>query len=188
MRIDNVSLMRYIQQLNLEKMNRPTIGFQFNTASELSIQQRLRSQIQGYRSTLLQIYNGIGLLNTADAGLESIAAAIQRARELAVQASNSTLTENERSLLQQEYSEILQGIKRTIQQTTYNNQRILEGGSFVVQTGANEGQNIAVNIPNLKEVLSRLFETNISTDAQKALETIEQTLESVSQIRGSIGA
>ncbi|MDK2785633.1 MAG: flagellin [Thermotoga sp.] len=186
MRIDNVSLVRYIEQLYPERTNRTV--YRFNSVSELSIQQRLRSQIEGYRSTLSQIYSGIGLLNTADAGLESITAAIQRARELAVQASSSTLTENERSLLQEEYSRILQGIRRTIQQTTYNNRRILEGENLVVQTGPNEGQNITLNIPDLRETLSKLFETDISRDSQQALRTIDQVLEEVSQTRGNIGA
>ncbi|WP_231555977.1 hypothetical protein [Thermotoga neapolitana] len=60
MRIDNVSLVRYIEQLYPERTNRTV--YRFNSVSELSIQQRLRSQIEGYRSTLSQIYSGIGFL------------------------------------------------------------------------------------------------------------------------------
>ncbi|KHC91204.1 MULTISPECIES: flagellin [unclassified Thermotoga] len=192
MRVNDVSLMRYIQQLSLER-KAPTPGsFLFNTVSELTIQQKLRGQIEGYRTTLSQIYNGIGLLNTADSGLESISTSLQRARELAVQASNATLTDVERSMIQKEYEEIMRGVKRIIQQTTYNEQRVLAGDvrNLVIQTGPNEGQNVTVNIPNLEETLSELFEVDLSTfeGAQRSLETIDQALENISQIRGNVGS
>ena len=47
----------------------------------LAISQRLRALTRGYETALNNIYNGIGMLRTAEGGLGSITEALQRMRE-----------------------------------------------------------------------------------------------------------
>ena len=72
-------------------------------------------------------------------------------RELAVQASTDTNTKVDRSELQKEMNELIDEIDRIAEQTQFNEQNLLDG-SFSgkkFHIGANEGQNITLDIKNM---------------------------------------
>jgi len=113
-------------------------------------------------------------------------------RELALQAANGTLTESDRTALQEEFNQLLQGIDETVRNTEYNTIKVLAGdvNNLNVQTGANEGQNLEITIPNMDTENLGLRDLNISTveGAQSALKVIDTALENVSNVRSRIGA
>jgi flagellin len=157
MRINDVTGMWAIRQLQLlssqqsnlvNQLSRATIPFNQDVSSS-AIAERLRAQISGYQRAMYESHNAIGMLSIAEAGLGSIHSALNRLRELAVQASNSTLSDSERSALQEEYSQLLQQINATSQNVSYNNIRVLAGEvtNFNVQTGPNEGQRMTHHDP-----------------------------------------
>ncbi|WP_448532301.1 flagellin [Pseudothermotoga sp.] len=200
MRINDVTGMWAIRQLQLlssqqsnlvNQLSRATIPFNQDVSSS-AIAERLRAQISGYQRAMYESHNAIGMLSIAEAGLGSIHSALNRLRELAVQASNSTLSDSERSALQEEYSQLLQQINATSQNVSYNNIRVLAGEvtNFNVQTGPNEGQRMRITIPAVDSERLGLANTNIANieNAQRAIEAIDQATESVSRTRSYIGA
>jgi flagellin len=200
MRINDVTGMWAIRQLQLlssqqsnlvNQLSRATIPFNQDVSSS-AIAERLRAQINGYQRAMYESHNAIGMLSIAEAGLGSIHSALNRLRELAVQASNSTLSDSERSALQEEYSQLLQQINATSQNVSYNNIRVLAGEvtNFNVQTGPNEGQRMRITIPAVDSERLGLANTNIANieNAQRAIEAIDQATESVSRTRSYIGA
>jgi flagellin len=200
MRINDVIGMWAIRQLQLlssqqsnlvNQLSRATIPFNQDVSSS-AIAERLRAQISGYQRAMYESHNAIGMLSIAEAGLGSIHSALNRLRELAVQASNSTLSDSERSALQEEYSQLLQQINATSQNVSYNNIRVLAGEvtNFNVQTGPNEGQRMSITIPAVDSERLGLANTNIANieNAQRAIEAIDQATESVSRTRSYIGA
>jgi flagellin len=199
-RINDVTGMWAIRQLQLlssqqsnlvNQLSRATIPFNQDVSSS-AIAERLRAQISGYQRAMYESHNAIGMLSIAEAGLGSIHSALNRLRELAVQASNSTLSDSERSALQEEYSQLLQQINATSQNVSYNNIRVLAGEvtNFNVQTGPNEGQRMRITIPAVDSERLGLANTNIANieNAQRAIEAIDQATESVSRTRSYIGA
>ena len=70
----------------------------------------MRSQIRGLSQAERNILDGVSLTQVADGGLDSIQELLQRARELAVQAGNDTLTNSDRQAIQKEMEQIKQGI------------------------------------------------------------------------------
>lgn len=195
--ITGVWLIRYLQQLShqqfglINQLSRATVPFNQDVSS-FAIAEKLRSQIGGYQRAMYESHNAIGMLSTAEAGLGSIQSALNRLRELAVQASNDTLSASERSALQEEYSQLLQQINSVSQNLTYNNVRVLAGevSNFVVQTGPNEGQKLTINIPATDVERLGLSNTNVTSieNAQSALRTIDLATETVSRTRSYIGA
>jgi len=73
---------------------------------------------------------------------------LQRIRELAVQAANSTNSASDREALNQEVEQRLAEIERVASQTSFNGQKILDGsfGTAAFQVGANAGETISIGL------------------------------------------
>jgi len=200
MRINNVAGMFAWQKLLEIQQNTAKTMNQLSTSkilpqiniSNTAIAEKIRSQVEGYQRAMDNVYNAIGMLNTAEGGLGSITENLQRMRELAIQAANGTLSESDRAALQEEFNQLLQGIDETVRNTEYNSMKVLAGdvSNFNVQTGANESQNLEINIPNMNTQTLGISDLNINTveDAQNAVKTIDTALENLSRVRSRIGA
>ena len=93
-------------------------------AAGLGRSESMRARIWGTRRALRNLSAGRELLNTADAALQEIRSMLQRARELAVQSANGTLTDADRDHLQAEIIKIREGIDYVAQTAFYNQQPI----------------------------------------------------------------
>ena len=69
----------------------------------------------------------ISVIETADGALAEVTAMLQRMNELAVQASNGTLNDDDRELIQKEVSELKDEINRVSKSTEFNSQPLLDG-------------------------------------------------------------
>ena len=200
MRINNnvgMWAIRYLQNLQTQQtshhqaLTQATVPIQQNVAFG-AIAERIRSQVNGYREAMVSTYNAIGVMNVAEGGLQNVSNNLQRMRELAVQASNGTLSESERAALQQEFSQLAQGINRVVEQTTYNNRRVLGGDirDMQVQLGPNEGQQMRVTLPNMDIRTLGLENVNLNSteNAQNALEALDRAIETVSNTRSYVGS
>jgi flagellin len=75
---------------------------------------------------------------------------LQRIRELAVQSSNATNSDDDRVALQAEVKQLLAEVSRTAEETNFNGRNLLDGsftGTF--QIGADAGQTVDVKISEL---------------------------------------
>ncbi|MGQ9856945.1 MAG: flagellin [Fervidobacterium sp.] len=200
MRINNnvgMWAIRYLQNLQstqntqAQSSAQATIPIQQNVASTV-IAERIRSQVNGYREAMMSTYNAIGVMNVAEGGIQSVSNNLQRMRELAVQASNATLSEADRTALQQEFSQLAQGINRVVEQTTYNNRRVIGGDirDMQVQLGPNEGQQMRVTLPGMDIRSLGLENVNLNNveNAQNALKALDTAIESVSNTRSYVGS
>ena len=162
MRINN-NLMAYnthrqlsITGTNTSKaMEKLSSGLRINRAGDdaagLAISEKMRAQIRGLDQASRNAQDAISLIQTAEGALNETHAILQRMRELAVQASTDTNTKVDRSELQKEMNELIDEIDRIAEQTQFNEQNLLDG-SFSEKKfhiGANEGQNITLDIKNM---------------------------------------
>ncbi|MCD6463573.1 MAG: flagellin [Thermotogae bacterium] len=156
-----------------------------------TIAQRLRARVEGYQQALNNIYDGIGMLRTAEGGVQAIQGSLSRMRELLVQAGNSTLTAQDRAAIQEEINQLVQHIRETVQNTEYNNQQLLAGGvqDMALQAGASPDQKLYITIPNLTPEELNITEIDVSTpeNAAEALNNVDQAIEVVSGTAGMIG-
>lgn len=88
--------------------NKLSSGYQINQAVDnaagLAISEKICAQIRGLEEDLL---DGISLIQTAESGLAQIQNPyLVRMRELAIQACNDTLTDEDRALIRLEIDEI----------------------------------------------------------------------------------
>lgn len=133
-------------------MERLSSGLRINKAADdaagLAISSRMTTQINGLNQASRNANDGISLASTAEGALSELTANLQRVRELAVQAANSTNSSSDRAALDQEVQQRLQEIDRAAQQTAFNGQKVLDGsfGSATFQVGANVGETISIGL------------------------------------------
>ena len=104
-------------------------GYQINSAADdaagLAISQKLRTQITADQAQLQNTRMEINSAQTGDGALASVHDALGRMRELAMQASNATYTDADRSALQQEFSQLQSQIGSVFESTNFNDNQIL---------------------------------------------------------------
>src|SRR5206468_12652862 len=89
-------------------MQRLSSGLRINSAKDdaagLAIAERMNSQIKGMNVAVRNANDGISLSQTADGALSQVSNSLQRMRELAVQARNSTNSSSDKDSLNKEFS------------------------------------------------------------------------------------
>ncbi len=133
-------------------LQRLSSGLRINSAKDdaagLAIANRFTTQIRGLNQAVRNANDGISLAQTAESALDELTNNLQRIRELAVQAANSTNSASDRAALDQEVQQRLAEINRIASQTSFNGQKVLDGsfGAAQFQVGANVGETINVNL------------------------------------------
>ena len=196
-------------QTNLSKTSRSlqtsiqrlSSGFRINSAADdaagMAVSTGLRAQLGGFKVALRNANDGVAILNTAEGGMQSISDNLIRMRELAVQAANDSLTDDERGYVQTEFADILSEIDRISEVTEYNGVTLLNGsagsgGNVVFQVGTRNSSNDQIKV-NLKSMAtSALGVSGLSvaklSSAQAAIDTIDTGLERLSDHRATIGS
>ncbi|MFP5502301.1 MAG: flagellin [Candidatus Sericytochromatia bacterium] len=144
-----------------KSMEKLSSGLRVNRASDdaagLSISENLRAQIRGLAQAERNAQDGISLINTAEGALNEIHSILQRLRELTVQASNGTLTDENRESIQIEVNELVREIHNISRNTSFNGMGLLDGTfdpayggtALTFQVGANNGQTLSIDIRNI---------------------------------------
>ena len=172
MRINNnLMAMNTHRQLGLantagaKSMEKLSSGFRINRAGDdaagLSISEKMRGQIRGLNQASRNAQDSISLIQTAEGALTESHAILQRMRELAVQSANDTNVEVDRQALQDEMTQLVSEIDRISNTTEFNTQNLLDGSfSGKFQIGANEGQNMELQIGKMNAANLGLVTTN----------------------------
>lgn len=99
-------------------------GSRINSAADdaagMAIAQKMTAQINGMEMEARNTQDAMSMMNTADGAMGSMQDAMQRMRELSVQASNGTLTDEDRALMQYEMDELTSFVKDTVRTSQYN--------------------------------------------------------------------
>jgi flagellin len=117
-------------------LQRLSTGQRINSAKDdaagLQISNRLTSQVRGLTVAARNANDGISLLQVAEGALQSVTTALQRIRELGLQAMNGSNGASERAALNQEAQQLLQEINRVNETTTFAGRKVFDQGEFSV--------------------------------------------------------
>ena len=155
--------------------------------AEKAIAEKEEAQATGLNVGAENMKSGIELSNVADGGLANITDSLQRMRELAVQAANGTMSDDDRAKIQDEVDELKKGISDIASQTQYNTKNILDGSNSNIKIATDSNPNsVTVNTGNatLKELGIEDFD--VTKDFN--IEDIDKAIEKVDSTRSSIGA
>ena len=98
-------------------------GYKINRAGDnaagLAISEKMRGQIRGLDQASTNAEDGISLIQTAEGALTETHSILQRMRELAVQASSDTNTDDDRKQIQNEIDQLTQEVDRIANTTEF---------------------------------------------------------------------
>lgn len=134
-------------------LQRLSSGLRINSAKDdaagLAISDRMTSQIRGSIQASRNANDGISLAQTAEGALGESTNILQRIRELAIQAANSTNSSSDRLSLQAEVNQLVSELDRISQATTFNGLKLLDGSfqaqSFHIGADANQSVNVTID-------------------------------------------
>ena len=195
--------LRDTRQLLDRSIERLSSGYRINRAGDdaagLAISEKLRAKTRGLVQAQRNASDGISLIQVAEGGLNEVQNILVRLRELGVQAASDTIGARERRYLDEEFGSLRQEIDRIANSTEFNGTFLLDGtgGSldFQINTG---GQNIL----GVDRISFDAFRLDVNADklgledigvadkngAQRSLSILDEALESVSSVRGELGA
>lgn len=133
----NMTAMNANRQLGISNSNlaksteKLSSGYKINRAGDnaagLAISEKMRGQIRGLDQASSNAEDGISLIQTAEGNLQESQNIIQRMRELAVQASSDTNTNDDRTQIQQEIQQLTEEVDRIANTTEFNTKKLLDG-------------------------------------------------------------
>ena len=133
-------------------MQRLSSGLRVNSAKDdaagMSIAERMNAQVRGMNVAVRNANDGISLAQTAEGALGQVSDALQRMRELAVQARNASNSNADKDSLDKEFGELAKEIQRVLGGTTFNGKHILgsQAGAQTFQIGANTTSDDTIDI------------------------------------------
>jgi len=121
-------------------------GMRVNRAADdaagLAISEKMRAQIRGMRQGQRNAQDGISMLQTAEGALGEVHNILQRVRELAIQAGNTTLSSSDRAAIGEEMLALRSEIDNISNRTRFNGQQLLTGALAVtLDAGASTADN-----------------------------------------------
>jgi flagellin len=109
-------------------IQRLSSGLRINSAADdaagLAISDRFTTQINGLNQAARNANDGISMLQTADGALSTVSQALQRIRELAVQAANATNSDSDKKAIQLEVAQLTSEVDRVGRTTSFNGKKI----------------------------------------------------------------
>ena len=176
-------------------MEQLSTGSRINSAKDdaagLAIGQNMTSQIRGLNMAVRNINDGVNMMQTAEGAMIEQSNMLQRMRELAVQASNGTVSTSQRGYLNTEFQALATQIGSISSQTTWNGTNLLNATStFSFQAGQASGQTINVVVTSMGTASLGVSTASITTAAiaQTTIATLDTALNSINSQRATIGA
>lgn len=161
----NINALNAAASLNSNSVNQATAmqqlstGLRINSAKDdaagLAIVTKMSSNIRGVAIDIKNANDGISLAQTAESALSSVTNMLQRMRELAVQASNGTLTDANRASMQIEVSQLTNEIDNIGKTANFNGIKLFTGAAanLTLQTNINQGDTVKLGVSAMNSSL-----------------------------------
>lgn len=161
----------------------------------MAISENLRAQAGGFQAALNNTENASSFIQIGEGALAEQNNILIRLRELAVQAASDTLSDTERGFLNDEAEQLTQEFDRIAHSTRYGSQALLDGTTktYQFQVGVNRGdENVVEYDHDTDTTASNVGISGLSvadkSDAQDALESIDEAMETMGASRAKLGA
>ena len=195
----NLSTNQSALSKNLEKLSS---GYKINRAGDdaagLAISETMRSQINGLNQAVNNANDAVGLIQTAEGAMTETHSMLQRMKTLTTQAANGTYTTTARNNIKAEIDALNKEITRIATTTEFNGEKPLspdtktKGKNLTFFIGASADASNAMTVAQMTMTAKALtldqIKVDNTTNAFKAMKSIDAAIERVSTYRATLGA
>lgn len=171
-----------------QSIQRLSSGLRINNSKDdaagMAIATRMDSQIRGSEIAIRNSNDAISFLQVTEGGLAKATDALQRMRELAVQAANGTYGSGDRANLDTEFTQLEQELTRLNSATKFNGEAAF-GSAYTFQIGAGSADTLQVTAVTAPSVAGDVASVSAATNAITA---IDAQLTAVNTARATLGA
>lgn len=159
--------------------------------TQLTAALTMQNQVAQFRVAAQNLAQASSLLAAADSGAGEISRAVGRLKELATQASSSSVSEKEREQILSEFNALRSRIDNLANGTSFSNEKLLNGSSPQLKIGGQNPDTKDLSIGSLTdEALFKGAKLDLSTTegAKAALTVIDQAKQYADQQVSNIAA
>ena len=165
-------------------MERLSSGLRVNSAADdagLAVAGKMESQLRGINMSIRNAQDGVGLIQTAESGVNEIRNMVLRMRELAVQMANG-IYENtpDRNNAQLEVTALINQITLIAENTRFNDVAVIDGTftSVTIQAGNTTAETIELSFVDMASSGLSIDTSTVATqsDAKVAIGTMDSAL------------
>ena len=177
--------------------NRLSSGMRVNSASDdaagLAVATKMTSQLRGINMSIRNAQDGIGLIQTAESGVNEIRNMVLRIRELAVQMANG-IYENtpDRSNAQLEVTALINQVTLIAENTRFNNIAVIDGSftGVTIQAGNTTAETITLSFIDTASSGLSINAATVATqsDATVAIGTMDTALQTIAGEQAKFGS
>jgi flagellin len=207
----NIASLNAQRNLNMSQaslatsMQRLSSGLRVNSAKDdaagLAIAERMNTQVRGMNVAIRNANDGISMAQTAEGALSKVGDALQRMRELAVQARNSTNSDSDKDSLNKEFAQLQSEITRVVGGTTFNGKHILgsDATALSFQIGANTSSDDMITVTTTDMTADSVItavtgsaavidNTTTAGSLKTVIDNIDAALDEINNTRATFGA
>lgn len=174
--------------------NRLSSGKRINSASDdpagLQIAELLRATESSYAVAIRNSNDAVSMLSIGDSALESAGTIAERMSELASQAASGTLSDGQRSAINEEFQALRSELDRISANAQFNGQSVF--GTTTIQTGTDgsAASQTYVSVNGVDSTNLSLNDVDLSTQegARAALDRTTEAVQTIAASRGTVGA
>jgi flagellin len=164
-------------------------------AAGLAISERLRAQVRSLEQAKRNASDGISMMQTAEGALNEVSSILIRLRELAIQSSNGSVSNQDKETLDQEFQNLVEEVDRIGRSTEFSGTRLLDGSAaglnFQIGIGTTAGvDQLTVGLPVMMSTTLSLASLDIGSGGTTttAITSVDAAIQAVSAMRGNLGA
>jgi flagellin len=181
-------------------MERLSTGKRINSAKDdaagLAISTSMTAQVRGMNQGIRNANDGISMAQTAEGALDEVTNMLQRVRELAVQSSSGTYSDEDKINIQAEVTALTKQITSTLENTEFNGNKLFDGstgaaGVVTIQAGANADDKVELTLTTLtgEATITAATALNLGTATDNtAIATVDAALKTITTARAGLGA
>ena len=168
-------------------------GKRINKASDdaagLAIVSALEADVRTYNQASRNAGDGISVANIAEGALSQLSDIGARQQELATQAANGTLSDQQRETLNTEFQSLQAEKSRILETTEFNGVKVFNQSGTSVQVGNTSDSNSQINLPSVDtSALTQSIDISSIESARSAIESLKTQGDALSTSQGQIGA
>lgn len=180
-----------------QAMERLSSGLRVNSASDdaagLAVAGKMESQLRGINMSIRNAQDGVGLIQTAESGVNEIRNMVLRMRELAVQMANGIYEDTpDRNNAQLEVTALINQVTLIAENTRFNDVQLIDGSFTTVniQTGNTTAEIIELSFVDMASSGLSINAVTVATQsgATTAMGTLDSALETIASEQATMGS